>query len=75
VPAVGAVNMVVIRVDFVGHNFFFSFVDVDEGTDSGLASMLQGCPDELAHMVIRERIEDVLAFAPALHDTLGVEHT
>jgi hypothetical protein len=35
--------------------------------------MIQGCPNELANVVVRERIEDVLAFAAALHRTLDMQ--
>jgi hypothetical protein len=36
--------------------------------------MLQGSPDELAHVLVSERVVDVLALATAADDALGVEH-
>jgi hypothetical protein len=36
--------------------------------------VIQRGPNELANMVVRERVVDVLAFAAALHDALGVQH-
>ena len=36
--------------------------------------MIEGGPNELAHVVVRERVVDVLAFSAALYDPLGVQH-
>jgi hypothetical protein len=36
--------------------------------------VIQSGPNELANMIVRERVVDVLAFAAALHDALGVQH-
>jgi hypothetical protein len=44
------------------------------GDDCGLTGVIQRGPNELANMVVRERVVDVLAFATALHDALGVQH-
>jgi hypothetical protein len=39
----------------------------------GFVGVLQGCADEIAYMIVRERIEDVFAVSAALHDALLVE--
>ena len=37
------------------------------------ACVLESCPDELADVLVRERVEDVLAVTAGLHDPLAAK--